>query len=142
MINQEFSSITLSSDAIYKDITGVVFTPLQRAKVKQIRWKGNKRAWKWLGIIPVFTVTDSEDVYQCYELFWDDRKATFDEIKDYVKDYNKYCIIDGELWRCAIVKEKHLHGLNKDYFFTSNEAAINRINEIKKFCEECGNTLR
>ena len=142
MINQEFSSITLSSDATYKDITGVVFTPLQRAKIKQIRWKGNKRTWKWLGIIPVFTVTDSEDVYQCHELFWDNRKATFDEIRDYVRGYDKYCIIDGELWRCAIVEEKHLQSLNKDYFFTSNEAAINRMNEIKKFCEECGNPLR
>ena len=142
MINQEFSSITLSSDATYKDITGVVFTPLQRAKIKQIRWKGNKRTWKWLGIIPVFTVTDNEDVYQCHELFWDNRKATFDEIRDYVRGYDKYCIIDGELWRCAIVEEKHLQSLNKDYFFTSNEAAINRMNEIKKFCEECGNPLR
>ena len=141
---QEFSNVTLSSNAKYKDITAVEFSPMRKVRLDKVREAGSTRYWKWLGLIPVFKIKAKEDLYECHELFWDDRKVTFDELKWNVENCHrgKYMMFRGEVYRKAEVFEKHLSSSNIEYEFKSNEDAMNKMNIIKKYCEECGNTLR
>lgn len=144
MNSQEtFSSVTLSSNATYKDITSIEFTPMRKLNLKKVVDKGSTRYWKWLGILPLFAITNREDLYTCEDLFWDYEKRTWDSIKWYIDNHsNWYMIKDKEVYHKAEVTEKHLNGKDKTYFFTTNQDAMNKVNLLKKYCEECGNTLR
>ena len=140
----KYTDITLSSNVKYKDITALKFLPLRKVNLKKVKEAGKPRYWKWLGLVPLFKITQEKDMFVCQELFWDNREVDFNVLKDYLDRYHnkEYMIDNNDVYKKATVLEKHLNSKTVEYYFNTNEEAINKLNTIKKYCEECGNVLR
>jgi hypothetical protein len=53
MKEHEYQRVTANSGARYKDIETIDFTPVKEIKMRKVVEKGQRKFWKWFGLIPL-----------------------------------------------------------------------------------------
>ena len=129
-------ALNLKSKAEYKDIKGVYFYPLKELKSELKYRKGNLRFWKWFGLIPLIPYKVTRDLHESNS--WDGLKS-LEKVRD--DSYYKF-IHNGRLYDKAEVYVRRIVGNNSYERFTSNEAAIKYVDNLKERCKEVGNELK
>ena len=131
-----YNSFEIKSNAIYREIVSVSFTPVKEVNITRKFKKGDWRFWKWLGFIPLIPYKVRHDLYKSYK--WEGLKT----IENAEKDSYYLFSIGDKLFHEGQVKIKFIDG-NSDYeYFKSNEEATKFIDDIKKRCMEVGNELK
>ena len=134
------SAFSLQTDALYRDITEIRFIPEEEIEVTQSRKVGDKRYWKFLGILPLFRYRVKRN---CYHLK-DDKSTFFHDMEDLVEFYGKeyYLMRDGKVYRKSIVEICRTNKDNKGKKrFNSDADALSYIENLKEKCKNCGNLL-
>ena len=131
-----YNSFEIKSNAIYREIVSVSFTPVKEVNITRKFKKGDWRFWKWLGFIPLIPYKVKVDLYKSYK--WEGLKS----IENAEKDSYYLFSIGDKLFHEGQVKIKFIDG-NSDYeYFKSNEEATKFIDDIKRRCMEVGNELK
>ena len=131
-----YNSFEIKSNAIYREIVSVSFTPVKEVNITRKFKKGDWRFWKWLGFIPLIPYKVRHDLYKSYK--WEGLKT----IENAEKDSYYLFSIGDKLFHEGQVKIKFIDG-NSDYeYFKSNEEATKFIDDIKRRCMEVGNELK
>lgn len=129
------------TDAMYRDIKEISYEPTEEKDVV-LKFKAGKwRFWNLLGFIPLIPYKPKYDLYR----FKDTRIYGTKTLDGMLKELGTYYNFqkDGRIYRKATVIVRHLNNCNNEYkYFTSDEEALNYIEELKKKCKECGNILR
>ena len=84
-MENKYNGFEIKSDAQYKDISSISFTPIQEIKTTRKYKKGNWRFWKWLGLVPLIPYKVTRDLHESNS--WDGLKS-LEKIRD-----NSYHII-------------------------------------------------
>ena len=131
-----YNSFEIKSNAIYREIVSVSFTPVKEVNITRKFKKGDWRFWKWLGFIPLIPYKVKLDLYKSQK--WEGLKT----IENAEKDSYYLFSIGDKLFHEGQVKIKFIDG-NSDYeYFKSNEEATKFIDDIKRRCMEVGNELK
>ena len=131
-----YNSFEIKSNAIYREIVSVSFTPVKEVNVTRKYKKGDWRFWKWLGFIPLIPYKVRHDLYKSYK--WEGPKT----IENAEKDSYYLFSIGDKLFHEGQVKIKFIDGSSDYEYFKSNEEATKFIDDIKKRCMEVGNELK
>ena len=129
-------SFEIRSNAKYKDISSVQFTPVSEVEIQKMYNKGDWRFWKWLGLIPLIPYKVREDLYKSES--WDGLKSLK---KGKASDW-RWFIKDGKIYRRASVYIERISGSNGYERFNSNEEATKFIQNLRDRCRETGNDLK
>jgi len=131
-----YNSFEIKSNAKYRDIVSVSFTPVKEVKITRKYKKGDWRFWKWLGFIPLIPYKVKRDLYKSCE--WEGLKS----IKN--AEENSYFLfsIGNKLFREGNVGIKYANSSSDWEYFKSNEEATKFVDNIKKRCMEAGNELK
>lgn len=149
MNEHSFERVALTSNAKYKDIETINFTPVKEVKMTKIVEKGQRKFWKWLGIIPIIPYKAKCDRFHiderdCWLLSC--KSSTIDEIKWRIENNNRHYFFDkdGKLFEQAEVRIKY-YNPQRSYehkYFNANYQAMEYFNLVKSKCEEVGNELK
>lgn len=131
-----YNSFEIKSNAIYREIVSVSFTPVTEVNITRKYKKGDWRFWKWLGFIPLIPYKVKVDLYKSYK--WEGLKS----IENAEKDSYYLFAVGDKLFNEGQVKIKFIDGSSNWEYFKSNEAATKFIDDIKKRCMEVGNELK
>ena len=141
-IGETKTAFKLHTSALYRDITEIEFTPEEELKTILKRRAGEKRRWKLLGIIPLWRYTVKKNAYKVtgsYNSF--NVFKSMNEILDYYGT-SRFHMRDNKVYQKA---EVHIRCVNKNNnewrYFLSDAEALNYVEELKRKCKECGNTL-
>ena len=149
MKEHEYQRVTANSGARYKDVETIDFTPVKEIKMRKVVEKGQRKFWKWFGLVPLIPYKVKKDRYAI-----DGRDSwllhceasTLESIIDQVRDNsNNYFINNGKVFRKAEVCITHYANGSKKYereSFRTNHEAMNYFNTVKSKCEEVGNMLK
>lgn len=138
MVN--YSCLNLRSKAEYKDVKNVVFTPMVEIKLKKAFNKGERRTWKLLGFIPIFRYKVKNDLYKYY--LWNGTKtldSALELLNEFCEDFIRK---ENKIYRKAIVIIQYVSSSTQTHRFSSNEEAMNFVNDLKKACKSAGNELQ
>jgi len=135
-MENKYNGFEIKSDAQYKDISSISFTPIHEIKTTRKYKKGDWRFWKWLGLIPLIPYKVTRDLHESNS--WDGLKS-LERVRD--NSYHRF-IHNGRLYDKAEVYVRRIVGNNSYERFTSNEAAIKYIDNLKERCKEVGNELK
>ena len=137
MNENNFQRLALIGDAKYKDIEAIEFTPVKEVKMTKVAEKGQRKFWKWLGIIHI----SERDSW-----FLSCKSSTIDEIKQRIENNFRHYFFskDNKLFEQAEVGIKYYNPhRNYEYkYFNSNHQAMDYFNLVKSKCEEVGNELK
>ena len=149
MNENNFQRLALIGDAKYKDIEAIEFTPVKEVKMTKVVEKGQRKFWKWLGIIPIIPYKAKSDRYHISERdSWllSCKSSTIDEIKQRIENNFRHYFFskDNKLFEQAEVRIKYYNPhRNYEYkYFNSNHQAMDYFNLVKSKCEEVGNELK
>ena len=149
MSEHSFERIALTSDAKYKDIETIDFTPVKEVKMKKVVEKGQRKFWKWLGFIPLIPYKARQDRYtinQCDTWLLYCNSLTLDEIKYKIRSNNLHYFFDKDdkLFREAEVYIRYYnsHRGSEYEYFRTNHQAMDYFNTVKSKCEEVVNELK
>lgn len=149
MNEHSFERVALTSDAKYKDIEAIDFTPVEEVKMTKVVEKGQRKFWKWLGIIPIIPYKVKSDKYHISERdSWllSCKSSTIEEIKWRIENNHRHYFFskDNKLFKQAEVRIKYYNPhRNYEYeYFNANYQAMNYFNTVKSKCEEVGNELK
>lgn len=131
-----YSSFEIKSNAKYREIVSVSFTPVIEVNITRKYKKGDWRFWKWLGFIPLIPYKVRRDMYKSWE--WEGLKS----IENAEKNSYYLFAVDGKLFHKGQVRIKYVNGSSDWEYFKSNEEATRFIDNIKKRCMEAGNELK
>jgi hypothetical protein len=131
-----YSSFEIKSNAKYREIVSVSFTPVTEVNITRKYKKGDWRFWKWLGFIPLIPYKVRRDLYKSYK--WEGLKS----IENAEKDSYYLFAVGDKLFNEGQVKIKYVNGNSDWEYFKSNEEATKFIDNIKKRCMEAGNELK
>ena len=132
-------SFSLKSEAQYRDIKSVEFTPLTKIEITKKYSKGDWKFWKWLGFIPLIPYKVKEDLYKAERIDIEGiHSLEYFSIKSWLPLYND----ENHLYKMAKVYITRIAGNSTVEYFLRNEAAIAYIDKIKTKCKESGNELK
>jgi len=141
-IGETKTAFKLHTSALYRDITEIEFTPEEEVRTVFKRKAGEKRQWKFLGIIPLWKYTVKKNAYKltgkdsCPRIF-----KSMSEILDWYGT-GRYHMRDNKIYHKAEVYVRCVNRNNNEWrYFLSNTEALNYVEELKRKCKECGNTL-
>lgn len=126
--------IEYKSEAYYKSINSLSFTPVQIVDVKVKHLKGELISRKKIFGITYGVKYATEDLYKidgCYGLY---------NKKEYARYYRLSIDKNGNFIRRAKV-HVGIPNNSTDFRFDTDEEAIDFINNIKNKCQICGNRL-
>lgn len=149
MSEHSFERVALTSDAKYKDIEAIDFTPVEEVKMTKVVEKGQRKFWKWLGIIPIIPYKVKSDKYHISgrdSWLLSCKSSTIEEIKWRIENNHRHYFFskDNKLFKQAEVRIKYYNPhRNYEYeYFNANYQAMNYFNTVKSKCEEVGNELK
>lgn len=131
-----YNSFEIKSNAKYREIVSVSFTPVKEVKVTRKYKKGDWRFWKWLGFIPLIPYKVKRDLYKSYEWYG------LNSIENVAENSYHLFTIGDKLFHKGRVRIKYVNGGFEWEDFKSNEEATKFIDNIKKRCMEVGNELK
>lgn len=122
----------------YKDIREIRFTPVKKIKVTKCYTKGQRRFWKWLGLIPLIPYKVKNDLFK----------------KEYTSGFHTLEKINNDIWEDSFIKDEEIYikakvrifyiseTSSETITFERNEDALNYIDDLKIKCKESGNQLK
>lgn len=135
--NKTYSEFSVTSNAKYKDISSITFTPIKEIEAKLVIHKGDLVWWKLFGIIPILPYKARKNIYY---LQGEPFKMSFYQIK---RRYYYSSFESGDkVYRMARVVINNIVGSTQYEHFLSNEEAIKFIDDLKSKCKEAGNELQ
>jgi hypothetical protein len=141
-IGETKTAFKLHTSALYRDITEIEFTPEEEVKVELRRKAGEKRQWRFLGILPLWEYTVKENAYKLTGYYSPSRIfKNMNEILDWYGT-GRHLLRDNKVYKKAEVYVRCVNRNNNETrYFSSDAEALNYIEELKRKCKECGNTL-
>ena len=141
-IGETKTAFKLHTSALYRDITEIEFTPEEEMKTVLTRKAGDRHYWRFLGILPLWEYTVKENVYKLTGNY--NSSHVFKSLNDILDYYGtaRHLIRDNKIYHKAEVFVRCINRNNNETrYFTSDAEALNYIEELKRKCKECGNTL-
>lgn len=134
---REYKEFKLQSKSKYKDVKGIAFKPIKEVPIIKVASKGDIKVWKFLGLIPIKKYEVKENLYKSD--FWEG-KLTLNAAMCYI---GRAVFKNGEkLFFTAEVTISYSSSSIDDWFyFTSNEKALEFVEDLKEKCKKFGNEL-
>ena len=99
-----YNSFEIKSNAKYREIVSVSFTPVKKVNVTRKYKKGDWRFWKWLGFIPLIPYKVKRDLYKSHE--WEGLTS----IENAEKNSYYLFAIGDKLFHKGQVRIKYING--------------------------------
>ena len=141
-IGETKTTFKLHTSALYRDITEIEFTPEEEMKTVLTHKAGDRHYWRFLGILPLWEYTVKKNNYKLIGKYSSSRIfKSLDEILDWYGT-GRHLIRDNKIYHKAGVFVRCINRNNNETrYFTSDAEALNYVEELKRKCKECGNTL-
>ena len=135
------NGFTMHTNALYRDIREIEYEPTEERELSLIRKANRWCFWNFMGFIPLIPYKPKENLYRLK----DNRVCGIKTLEGMLSELGSYYNFqkDGKIYRKARVIVRYINRDNNEYkYFSSDEEALNYIEDLKKKCKECGNILR
>ena len=126
MREEDYKGITFKSNAEYKNISSIIFSPIKEIPSVKICSKGDEKIWRLLGLIPIFKYKEKYTLY-----YADGCKMT----EEYLTNSSFKFLKDDKIYNKAEVIIQYTGKTSSKYhYFFSNKEAMDYVETIKENC--------